>query len=220
MSATYTKFGEIIIKDFLGVPEKAEITAIEELLQTALPDSYKAFLQVANGGNLDGYYVDIKHPDMLVPRSFSLLYGTKERLDGSQFGVFAHEINLSREAAQLPPQVLPIARDNSGCELYLDLTDYAVSGEDRVVAFIHGIPDIEDQPDANAWVTIALSFEDFIKQLKPDEEYYLEELEEAGKKPDVERQIQTVDFLDLAMPDWRNNVEFAAFKELQGTSRH
>ena len=220
MSATYTKFGEIIIKDYLGVPDEAEIKAIEESLQTALPDSYKAFLQVANGGNLDGYYVDIKHPDMLVPRSFSLLYGTRERLEGSQFGVFSHEINLSREAAQLPPQVLPIARDNSGCELYLDLTDYAVSGEDRVVAFIHGIPDIEDQPDANAWVTIALSFENFIKQLQPDEEYYLEELEEAGKKPDLERQSQTVDFLDLAMPDWRKNADFAAYKELQGTPRH
>ena len=220
MSATYTKFGEIIIKDFLGAPEGAEIKAVEELLQTTLPESYKAFLQVANGGNLDGYYVDIKHPDMPVPRSFSLLYGTKKRLEGSSFGVFDHEIELSREAAQLPPQVLPIARDNSGCELYLDLTDYAVSGEDRVVAFIHGIPDIEDQPDNNAWVTIALSFEDFIKQLQPDEEYFLQELADAGLKPDAERQIQMIDFLDLALPNWRENKDFAAYKELQGTARH
>jgi len=220
MVATYTKFGEIIIKDFLGAPDEAEIKAVEELLQTTLPASYKEFLQVANGGNLDGYYVDIKHPDMLVPRSFSLLYGTRQRLENSQFGVFAHEINLSREAAQLPSEVLPIARDNSGCELYLDLTDYAVSGEDRVVAFIHGIPDIEDQPDDNAWVTIALSFEDFIKQLKTDEEYYLQELAEAGKKPDSERQIQMIDFLDLALPEWRENADFAPYKELQGTSRH
>ncbi|MCP4933758.1 MAG: SMI1/KNR4 family protein [bacterium] len=220
MSATYTKFGEIIIKDFLGAPDGGEIKAVEELLQTTLPESYKAFLQVANGGNLDGYYVDIEHPDMPVPRSFSLLYGTKRRLVGSSFGVFDHEIKLSREAAQLPPQVLPIARDNSGCELYLDLTDYAVSGEDRVVAFIHGIPDIEDQPDNNAWVTIALSFEDFIKQLQPDEDYYLEVLEEACKKPDKERQTQTIDFLDLALPDWRENADFTVFKELQGTARH
>ena len=220
MPATYTKFGEIIIKDFLGAPDEAEIKALEELLQTALPGSFKDFLQVANGGNLDGYYVDVEHPDMPVPRSFSLLYGTRKRLDGSSFGVFDHEIELSREAAQLPPQVLPIARDNSGCELYLDLTDYAVSGEDRVVAFIHGIPDIEDQPDNNAWVTIALSFDDFIKQLTPDDEYFLEELDEAGKKPDMERQIQMVDFLDLALPGWREKTDFAAFKELQGTARH
>ncbi len=220
MSATYTKFGEIIIKDFLGAPDEAEIKALEALIQTTLPASFKAFLQVANGGNLDGYYVDIAHPDMPIPRSFSLLYGTKPRLDGSKFGIFDHEIAQSREAAQLPPQVLPIARDNSGCELYLDLTDYAVSGEDRVVAFIHGIPDMDNQPEANAWVTIALSFEDFIKQLQPDEEYYLEVLEEAGKKPDLERQIQTVDFLDLALPNWRENADFAAFKQLQGTARH
>lgn len=220
MSATYTKFGEIIIKDFLGAPEEGEIKALEELVQTSLPDSYKAFLQVANGGNLDGYYVDVDHPDMKIPRSFSLLYGTKPRLEDSSYGVFAHEIALSREAAQLPPQVLPIARDNSGCELYLDLTDFEAMGEDRVVAFIHGIPDLEDQPEANAWVTIAVHFEDFIKQLQADEVYCREVLQETVEKTNPERQTQMIDFLDLALPNWRVQESFASYKELQGTSRH
>ncbi len=220
MSATYTKFGNIIIKDYLGAPEKAEIEALEELLQTKLPDSYKQFLQVANGGNLDGYYIEVDHPDMKVPRSFSLLYGTKRRLESSPFGTFEHEIKLSREAAQLPPQVLPIARDNSGCELYLDLTDYEVSGEDRVVAFIHGIPDLEDQPEANAWVTLALHFEDFLKALETDEEYYLEVLQETTDKPNPEKQTQMIDFLDQALPDWRAQEAFAPYKDLQGTARH
>ncbi len=203
MSSTYSKFGDIIIKDFLGTPEASDIAALETQLQTKLPESYKAFLQVANGGNLDGYYIDVDHPDMKIPRSFSLLYGTKPRLEGSPFGMFAHEIELSREAAQLPPQVLPIARDNSGCELYLDLTDYEISGEDRVVAFIHGIPDIEDQPEANAWVTVALHFEDFLKALQTDEEYYIEVLQETLDKPNPEKQTAMIDFLDQALPDWR-----------------
>ncbi len=220
MSSTYSKFGEIIIKDFLGAPEASDIEALETQLQTKLPDSYKAFLQVANGGNLDGYYIDVDHPDMKIPRSFSLLYGTRPRLEGSKFGMFAHEIELSREAAQLPPQVLPIARDNSGCELYLDLTDYEISGEDRVVAFIHGIPDIEDQPDANAWVTVALHFEDFLKALQTDEEYYIEVLQETTDKPNPEKQTAMIDFLDQALPDWRTQDSFAAFKDLQGTQRH
>ena len=56
--------------------------ALKTALQAKLPDSYKAFLQVANGGNLDGYYIDVDHPDMKIPRSFSLLYGTKARLGG------------------------------------------------------------------------------------------------------------------------------------------
>jgi len=220
LSSTYSKFGDIIIKDYLGAPEASDIETLETLLQTKLPDSYKAFLQVANGGNLDGYYIDVDHPDMKVPRSFSLLYGTKPRLEGSKFGMFAHEIELSREAAQLPPQVLPIARDNSGCELYLDLTDYEISGEDRVVAFIHGIPDIEDQPDANAWVTLALHFEDFLKALQTDEEYYIEVLQETLDKPNPEKQTAMIDFLDQAMPDWRGQEAFAAYKDLQGTARH
>ncbi|MCF6199908.1 MAG: SMI1/KNR4 family protein [Hyphomicrobiaceae bacterium] len=220
MSSTYSKFGDIIIKDFLGTPEASDIAALETQLQTKLPESYKAFLQVANGGNLDGYYIDVDHPDMKIPRSFSLLYGTKPRLEGSPFGMFAHEIELSREAAQLPPQVLPIARDNSGCELYLDLTDYEISGEDRVVAFIHGIPDIEDQPEANAWVTVALHFEDFLKALQTDEEYYIEVLQETLDKPNPEKQTAMIDFLDQALPDWRTQESFAAFKDLQGTQRH
>jgi hypothetical protein len=220
VSATYTKFGEIIIKDYLGAPEEGDMEALEDELQTRLPDSYRAFLQVANGGNLDGYFVEVDHPDMKVPRSFSLLYGTKPRLEGSQFGVFAHEINLSREAAQLPPQVLPIARDNSGCELYLDLTDFESTGEDRVVAFIHGIPDLDDQPEANAWVTLALHFDDFIKQLRTDEDYYREVLQETIDNPNEQKQAQMIDFLDQALPDWRSLEEFAPYRELRGTSRH
>ena len=220
MAATYTKYGKLIIKDFLGAPEQKDIEALEKLLQTKLPDSYKAFLQVANGGNLDGYYIEVDHPDMKVPRSFSLLYGTKPRLEGSPFGLFEHELKLSREAAQLPPQVLPIARDNSGCELYLDLTDFEQTGEDRVVAFIHGIPDIEDQPEANAWVTLALHFEDYLNALQTDEEYYLEVLQEVKDRPNPEKQTAMVDFLDQALPDWRTQEAFAEYKDLQGTQRH
>ena len=220
MSATYTKFGDIIIKDYLGAPDKAEVEAIEEKIMTKLPSSYKAFLQVANGGNLDGYFVEVDHPDMKIPRSFSLLYGTKPRLEGSKFGMFGHEIELSREAAQLPPQVLPIARDNSGCELYIDLTDYEITGEDRVVAFIHGIPDIEDQPDANAWVTLALHFDDFIKSLHTDEEFYIEVLQETLERPNEQKQSDMIDFLDQALPKWRAQDNFAAYKDLRGTARH
>ncbi len=220
MGATYTKFGNIIIRDFLGAPAEGEIEALEKELQTKLPDAYKQFLQVANGGNLDGYYIEVDHPDMKVPRSFSLLYGTKRRLESSPFGTFEHELKLSREAAQLPPQVLPIARDNSGCELYLDLTDFEQTGEDRVVAFIHGIPDLEDQPEANAWVTLALHFDDFIRALQTDEEYYLEVLQETTEKPNPEKQTQMIDFLDQALPDWRGMEAFAPYKDLQGTARH
>jgi len=220
MASTYTQYGGIIIRDFLGAPDPAEIEALEALLQTKLPDSYKAFLQVANGGELECYYLDIEHPDMTVPRSFSLLYGTRQRIKGSDFGLFEHEIKLSREAAQLPPQVLPIARDNSGCELYLDLTDFEATGEDRVVAFIHGIPDIEDQPENNAWVTVALSFEDYVRRLKVEEDYCREVLLEALQKKNEERILWVVDFLDQAMPDWRGMESFAAYKDLQGTARH
>ena len=220
MVATYTRYGNIVIRDYLGAPQREEIEALEKELQTKLPESYKNFLQVANGGNLDGYYIEVDHPDMKVPRSFSLLYGTRRRLHSSPFGTFAHEIKLSREAAQLPLQVLPIARDNSGCELYLDLTDFEQTGEDRVVAFIHGIPDIEDQPDTNAWVTIALHFEDFIRALETDEEYYLEVLQETTEKPNPEKQVQMIDFLDQALPDWRGMEAFAPYKDLRGTARH
>jgi hypothetical protein len=222
MAATYTRYGDIIIRDYLGPPADEEIEELEKMLGSALPQSFREFLHVANGGNMDCYYVDVAHPDMEVPRSFSMLYGTRERMAGSPFGLFSHEIELSREAAQLPREVLPFARDNSGCELYLDLTDFASMGEDRVVAFIHGLPGQENQPGNNAWVTIALHFDDFIRQLKIEEVYCLEVLEEASKggPEHEERLVAMIDFLDQALPDWRKREKYAPYSKLPGALRH
>jgi hypothetical protein len=222
MGASYTRYGDIIIRDYLGAPSEDELVALEDELDCSLPQSFREFLQVANGGNLDCYYVDVAHPDMEVPRSFSMLYGTRERLSGSPFGVFSHEIKLSREAASLPDEVLPFARDNSGCELYLDLTDFATMGEDRVVAFIHGLPGQKEQPENNAWVTLALHFDDFVNQLKIEEVYCLEVLEEAsrGGLEQEERLVAMVDFLDQALPDWRQEEKYSSYSALPGTLRH
>lgn len=220
MTATYSKYRDVVITNYLGKPDAECIAALEATLMTRLPASFRAFLDVANGGELDCYYVDVAHPQMTVPRSFSVLYGTRPRRPGSPFGVFDHEIRLSREAAQLPPQVLPIARDNSGCELYLDLTDYEETGEDRVVAFVHGMPDLDQQPEDNAWVTIALSFDDYIAQLRVDEDYCAEQLAELQNKPDTGRLTALIDFLDQALPDWREREKLAPFRDLHGTTRN
>jgi hypothetical protein len=220
MAGTYSKYRHVVIADYLGAPDAECTASLEASLMTRLPKSFREFLDVANGGEMDFYYVDIDHPEMKVPRSFSILYGSKPRRPGSPFGVFEHEIKLSREAAQLPPQVLPFARDNSGCELYLDLTDYEDTGEDRVVAFIHGMPDLDGQPKDNAWVTVALHFDDYIAQLKLDEEYCREQLGIAVENRDRERQAKLVDFLDQAAPDWRDRAGFAPWKDLAGTTRN
>jgi hypothetical protein len=220
MPGTYSKFRHVVITDYLGPPDAECTASLEAMLMTRLPKSFREFLEVANGGEMDFYYVDVDHPEMKVPRSFSILYGSRPRRAGSPYGMFEHEIKLSREAAQLPPQVLPFARDNSGCELYLDLTDYEDTGEDRVVAFIHGMPDLDRQPKDNAWVTIALHFDDYIAQLKLEEEYCAEQLQQALGKNDAERIHKLVDFLDQAEPAWRDKPAFAPYKDLQGTTRN
>lgn len=207
----YTEHNGLFIRDFLGAPTDAELQALEANLQTTLPDSFRAFLADANGGDLFGYALDIAHPEKPVSRCFSTLYGTKPRNPVNGFGHFDKELELSREAAELPPQVLPFARDDSGCEIYLDLTE---EGGGRVVAFVLGIPGHEEQPEDNAWVTVALSFEDFLKKLRVDVEDMNIRLAQTVSEGDDAERARIIGFLDRAMPDWREHEEFAAHKSL------
>ncbi len=207
----YTEHKGLYIRDAMAPPDEAELQALEDKLQARLPDSFRAFLKAANGGDLFGYALDIAHPEKPVSRCFSTLYGTKPRNEVNGFGHFDKELELSREAAGLPQQVLPFARDDSGCEIYLDLTE---EGGGRVVAFVLGIPGHDDQPEDNAWVTVALSFEDFLKQLYVDEEDLQVRLDQAVQEGDQREQARLVDFLDRALPDWRARPAFAAHREL------
>ncbi len=206
--AEYKEYCGIWFTNPLDRPTEQEIAALEANLQAKLPASFRAYLDVANGATLFGYALDIAHPEKPVSRAFSTLYGTRPRNAANGMGSFEKELELSREAAQLPRQVLPFARDDSGCEAYLDLTP---EGNGRVVVFVMGIPGHDDQPEDNAWVTVALSFEDFLKQLYVDVEDLAVRMEQAVREKDLAEQTRLTDFLDRALPDWKNREEFTAF---------
>ncbi len=211
-----TAYKNTVITDAHDAPSDADIKKLETNLTTQLPQSFKDFLAVANGGDLGFYYLDIEHPEMKIPRSFGFLYGTKSKTEGLPMGDFEHEIVQSRDAAQLPNEVLPVARDNSGCELYIDLTPGEGSG--NVVAFIQGIEGWDDQPKDNAWITIALDWDDYLSRLKLEEVFCKEQIEEALTKKDNDKLQYLIAFMDLAKPKWRDDKNFSEYKDLNLTS--
>ena len=83
---SYTTYNNLHIRNFMGAPDDVEIAALEALIETPLPDSFKSFLAQANGGELFGYALDIAHPEKPVARCFSTLYGTRPRNPVNGFG--------------------------------------------------------------------------------------------------------------------------------------
>ncbi len=216
MPVKLTPYKHVVIADAQEKPTDEEIKALEKDLTTSLPESYRAFLDIANSGDLGFYYLDVPHPEMTIPRSFGFLYGTKPKMAGLPMGQFSHELVQSRDGAQLPNEVLPVARDSSGCELYLDLTPGEGSG--NVVAFIQGIEGWEDQPKDNAWVTVALDWDDYLNRLKLEEVFCKEQLDEAIAENNPEKLKGMIDLLNKAKPDWREDKSFADYAEIDATS--
>ncbi len=216
MPAKYTPYKDVVIGDSKTAPTDDEIKKLETDLTTSLPKSYRDFLEVANSGDLGFYYIDVDHPEMKIPRSFGFLYGTTPKMEGLPMGEFGHELAQSRDGAQLPNEVLPVARDNSGCELYIDLTPGEGSG--NVVAFVQGIEGWEDQPKDNAWITVALDWDDYLGRLKLEEVYCKEQLDEAIAGNNPQKVNDMISFLNLAKLEWRDDKAFADYAEIDANS--
>ena len=209
MEKKLTRHRDLVISNALETPTSEEIARLEAELGTSLPPAYRAFLDDANGGDLGFYYLDVHHPEMVVPRSFGFLYGTKPKSPGMPIGSFEFEIAESRTHAQLPREVLPFARDDSGCEVFLDLT---AEGKGSVIAFIQGIEGWENQPKENAYVFIADSFEDYLGMLKLEKEFCAEQLATAVQQDSEAEISHMVQFLNMAYPEWRKDKAFALHK--------
>lgn len=211
MAKKLTSHKNLVIIDAQEKPSEKEINQLEAELGVGLPSSYRAFLDDANSGDLGNYFVEVEHPEMKVPRSFGFLYGTKPKNPGMPIGSFEFEVAESRMHAQLPQQVLPIARDDSGCELFIDMTP---DGQGSIIAFIQGIEGWENQPKENAYVFVADSFEDYLGMLQLEKDFCVEQLNEAVEHKSDDTITDLVAFLNKAYADWRNDAAFAAHKDV------
>lgn len=190
----YARFRHLAIDRPRPPASDDELRAVEGALGAALPASFREFLRAAGGGAVE-YVID-------VPTSRG---GTEPMTFGSIFSAHASdaenllgEISSARAVTEVPPGVLPFARDGGGSVVYLDLSP---EGRGRVVAFLDAKPAWTGRERASGFVELATSFDAYVEKLRIDREYVLELLESEVSAPS--HVDATEEWLDIGMPGWR-----------------
>ena len=200
-----TKYRHVAIEGFRGSPEPAEIRAVERELGTSLPQAYRAFLNVANGGRLH-YSINVATPAGPEELMFScLFYAGKNRYGGYTDGdeTLLGELRGHRRSFGIPRCVLPFAGDGSGCYVYLDLR---TAGAGKVRAYIHGLPKWAGGSERDELVDLAPDFDSFVDLMFLGErarEECLQLLAKALQEGNHYAIEITRAFLDAAVPGWR-----------------
>lgn len=199
----YTRYRNLAINASHPPPSDAEVAAVEDLLGAALPESFKSFLQVANGGNID-CMVDVPMDNGKTEAlSFSALFSTGGGKPGDE--TFLGELRFLRENMKIPKGVLPIARNGGGSILFLDISP---QGKGRVVAFVEGLPEWTGLRTESAFLEIAKSFDEYIDKLYIDRTELLYQI--ANDLTQEEYIDATEEYLDIGLPDWRKDQELVA----------
>jgi hypothetical protein len=196
----YARYRHLVIAHPKPPPDELQLRRIETLLGARLPDSFKEYLAAANGGYLE-YVIDVETGQgRTEPLSFCGLFSANE--SGSDGETLIGAIRLGREVSKIPKGVLPFARDGGGSIVYLDLSP---SGNGRVVAFVHGLPEWAGRRTKDALVELAPSFDEYVEKLRVDRDSVIDHLTH-----DMEDSIQLEamqQYLQLAMPGWRDDSE-------------
>jgi hypothetical protein len=199
----FTRFRNLAVYDPQPPPTDAEIEAIENALTARLPEDFKHFLAVANGGHIE-YEVEVEHSEGKEQMLFCELFNTHRfPSNSSPWGTFLGELAVARENFELPPEVLPVARDGGGSLLFLDLTQ---EGAGRIVAFVHGLPAWTGRRQTDAFVEVAPSFVEYVDKLFISEEWARELLRDASTPGNEIRLAEVRELLDIGMPEWRSRL--------------
>ncbi len=202
ISITHNRYRHLAIDCDNPGPSDEAVRKLEALLEARLPQAFKDYLQVANGGHHE-YSFDVPTGQGgTEPMSFSGLFSASD--DEASVETFISEIHSARQYANMPKGVLPFARDGGGSVLYLDLTD---EGKGRVIAFVHGLPEWAGARSESALIELAASFDDYIDRLYISRDDVIDRLEhDAG---DAESLAGIIEQLDIGMPEWKRDVLIA-----------
>jgi hypothetical protein len=199
MSDTYRVFRHLAFESADPAPSTADVARVEGLLGAELPQSYRDFLAVGNGGNLE-YVVSVAFPDGHVEdMSFGAFFtlGSSGRRERAM-----DELLRARKGYKIPPGVLPIARDGGGSILFLDLT---TEGQGRIVAFVEGLPAWTGRRAESGFIEVAPSFDAYVAALRIDKESVLDTLQHDARE--LSHVAATEEWLDIGMPDWRSDAD-------------
>lgn len=203
----YTQYRHLAIQGAKPAPTAQQIAAIETLLEAPLPPAFLAFLQVANGAWFD-YTCDVPDGDGGVEK---MGFNTFFSADAGDFcdETLVGEIRAGRENMDMPPRILPFARDGGNSMVYLDLTE---EGAGRVLAYVQELPEWTGKR-AHGFIELAPSFDAWLDSLYIDRDTVLDELEHSVSEPShLDAMAQ---WLDIGMPAWRRDAGIAALFALK-----
>lgn len=191
-----SRFRRVATEGPLAPPTPEELSAVEVALGTTLPDAYRAFLDVGNGGYVE-YVVAVPSSTGTHEMSFCQFLSTRQ--DGA--GSLLHALERARRQMCLPEGVLPIAQGGDGSILFLDLSP---EGAGRVVASVTALPPWTGSGRDSEVVEVAPSFGAFVDALRLDREAILDHLEHDVFEQDDVDALESR--LCVGLPRWREDA--------------
>lgn len=205
MSSYYHRYRHLAFEPALPAPSGGDIAAIETELGATLPPALLAFLQAANGAVIE-YCCDVPLPDggseQLSFASWFAASPADEAVEGDE--TLLGELRLARRDASFPAHMLPLARDGGDSMLYIDLS---CEGGGRVLASVRALPEWTGLR-AQGLHVLAPSLDAYLDSLYIDRGTLLSDLARNARTPaNLEA---TAEWLDIGMPQWREDPEIAA----------
>jgi hypothetical protein len=198
----FNRYKHVAIDRFRGPPDPKELVAIECALACPLPTDFVEFLEVANGGSIDGYSISAPVSPQTDSLAFPGIYFVgKDRKGSYGYGTFVGEIHAERRTRSIPPRVLPFARSGGGSVVFQDLASKERPG--RVVAYVHGLPGWTGRARTDQFVELAPTFAEYVARLRVDEKRARKALEQARARGDRDQIAANEEFLDIGLPGWR-----------------
>ncbi len=196
--------GRTVFGPFVAVRD-SELDALEYEVGCRLPNSYREFITLANGGTLE-YGVRVPPDGNGEVVSFEDLY----RVGGDDSGEYGpgtligeyrrrHDWWLAEHVAM--EHLLPIARGGGGDTLFLDLDPESFG---RLHALVYGLPEWTGLRQDTVMVVVAETFDDYLDSLFIDDDL-AETNWEAVQTSDVgdPRRNAVRRWLDEGLPGWR-----------------
>jgi hypothetical protein len=183
-----------IIEDTRPAPSAELVAALEGLLGCRLPDDYRQFLEVCNGGYAV-YEINAPLGDgSSEPLSFCYL---NSLTSPGTWRTLPFELTQARQEPEFPAlKVVPIASSGGGSRLFLDLR-----ADCRVVAFIEGLPAWTGRHQQDELVTVAGSFNDYLDALFISDDAIIDAITDFDRATDDPERL--VKWFDTGDQNWR-----------------
>lgn len=141
-------------------PTDKEVKAIEAAVGAKLPFEFKAFLAAANGATVP-YSVNARSVDSDDPLNFREILWT----DGTGEGTFLGELSALRDRWNIPPGVLPFAREAGDSFALLDLRPQTYGA---ILALLSDLQTATTSIGEPVFIHLGDSFDAYVASLVPE----------------------------------------------------